>query len=488
MRPRWQALAALGLLAASTAGPNAKAEGRAEVKAEAKTEGKAEAESTTESAAESAARVQAWLTALTGPEQTARERAAATLDEGVESGSLPALSAALDDLTKHADPAGMAAALPRMRPRSGDPSPDLLEGLVRDPHPADRGWRDLVSVIGLSHRLARIGTTPAVRRLIDVYGAFGEPVRRDIDHWMVKLGDRAVPALIDARKSDQRSVRWWAGKTLESLGKDVPGEAVQTGDNQVLVDVLLTYGRTKDLDAARAVVSFANNERAQIRDAARQAIRLYAETDVAPLREAYENLTRRKPEEIWTWDQLASALFAELDRVRLSDLYERMDAGLARKKAGDLAGMATLFDQILAREPDFERRNEMTEGYLAFAQSIRGADRGRAAALVRKASRLGAPPPLSRRVEAERIYLETLEEADRGGVVEESTLEKAAALDPSNEGVRMTLRAQRDESAKRMGAFRRAVFMVMAGVAAIFGSAVLLLRRVRSHARSTRGA
>ncbi len=62
-----------------------------------------------------------------------------------------------------------------------------------------------------------------------------------------------------------------ASDQLDVIGKTVPGEAVQTADNQVLADVLRAYGRARDADAARVIVSFANSDRVQVRDAVGRA-------------------------------------------------------------------------------------------------------------------------------------------------------------------------------------------------------------------------
>ena len=74
------------------------------------------------------------------------------------------------------------------------------------------------------------------------------------------------------------------------LGKGVPSEAVQTENQAVLADVLRAYGRTRNPDAVRIVVSFANSERAQVRDASRQSVALMGEIASWQLRDSYENV------------------------------------------------------------------------------------------------------------------------------------------------------------------------------------------------------
>ena len=106
-----------------------------------------------------------------------------------------------------------------------------------------------------------------------------------------RLREKAVPALIEARKHDAETVRRWASRQLENLGRAIPGEAVSTNDTQLLADVLHAYGRTRDVDALRVVLSFCNSERERLREAAREAITAIGEPGIWQLREAYLSMT-----------------------------------------------------------------------------------------------------------------------------------------------------------------------------------------------------
>src|SRR5262249_3783579 len=155
-------------------------------------------------------------------------------------------------------------------------------------------------------------------------------------------------------------------------------------------DVLRAYGRTRDPDAARIVVSFAGTERSQVRDAARQAIALMGETANWQLRDAYENVVGKRPQRDWSWDRTARELFAELDRLRSAEVSDLFEAGLKAQSDGDLERMRTSFDQVLAKSPLFERRDEMIGGYWQYGR--RYADDRRPAAIdaLRRAERLAA--------------------------------------------------------------------------------------------------
>jgi len=145
--------------------------------------------------------------------------------------------------------------------------------------------------------------------LIDVFFYFGDLFRVDVQLQIAKLGDRAVPALLEAKKHDVEKVRRWAAKQLDALGRAIPGEAVQIADPEVLADVLRAYGRAKEIDALRVVVSFTSSDRVHVREAAREALVSYGEAALWMLREAIESATGKRPPAGTPWDKLATDLF-----------------------------------------------------------------------------------------------------------------------------------------------------------------------------------
>src|SRR5262249_34173076 len=149
-----------------------------------------------------------------------------------------------------------------------------------------------------------VGTTPAVRELIALHAQFGELLRIDLQRQVMKLKDKAVPALIEARQHDAKIVQRWANRMLDTLGKAIPREAVGTNDTQILADVLRAYGRTRDVDAERVILSFSNSERIQLREAAREAIGAIGEPGMWQLKDVYLGLTGSKPPKVWSWDRL----------------------------------------------------------------------------------------------------------------------------------------------------------------------------------------
>src|SRR5258708_5274100 len=313
------------------------------------------------SAAEAAvlADVDAWLGQLTSPDASVRKVAVAALDSP-NSTMLPAIAKHLADLKRTANRDAMAQVLARARKGAGPDEEhakkpgseeaakfyDWFNRVMARPSTQDDAWRDLARILGMSRMLAHIGSAPAVRELLAVYPGFGELLRVDVERQVKVLAERAVAPLIEMRRGDAKNLRPWASKMLDVLGKTVPGEAVQTADNQVLADVLRAYGRTKDTDAARVIVSFANSDRTQVREAAREAVTMLAENGTWQLRESYENLVGKKAPEEWSWEKVASELFAAYDKARLSEVYGLMDEGLAAYKNGKLEAMANSFDRV----------------------------------------------------------------------------------------------------------------------------------------------
>jgi tetratricopeptide (TPR) repeat protein len=427
-----------------------------------------------------------WLAKLTGVDPAGRRDAALALGAATPA-MLPGIARRLAELKRSANRDAMGAIVVRERKGSngaGDnrasktpsgSSDDWFERVLALPQPADGAWRDVVAILGMSRALVRIGSTPAVRELAGIYAAFGDVLRVDVERQMKVLGERAVATLIELRRSEAKPIRSWAAKMLDTLGKTVPGEAVQTADNQVLADVLYAYGRTKDTDAARVIVSFANSDRNQVREAAREAVTMLADSGIWQLRESYENLIGKKPPEEWGWEKVAGELFAAYDRSRLSEVHALMDEGVALQKSGKLEAMASAFDRVLARAPRFERRRDMVSGYIDFARSIEQSDRTRAMATLRRAVRIDPTGPRAREAESEVSYLEGVELASRG-LVDETAYRRAVELDPNNRAAKDALYRLGVTSEGRSGGFLRYAMAALLALAAIACAAVGLVR------------
>ncbi len=454
--------------------------------------------------AQSVSELDAALAKLAGADDAARKSALAELADADPS-SIPAIAARLASLRKTADRDGMGKLLERARKKSRTASDDEDPGPVRkrdkdqasddkeaasqpasacnhdlsDGSPSDwlsavlsaaerdkPGYKDLVAVLALERACVCISTTASARELVNVYTYFGDLFRPDVQRQLERMGERALPALIEAKYHDSRMVRSWAERRLDQLGKVIPSEAVRTNDNQVLADVLRAFGRAREVEAVRVIVTYANSDRAQVREAAREALGLIGEPARWQLKEAFENLTGRKPESSWDWKRTAIELFASYDRARLAEVYRTADDGFAHHKAGKLDDAIAAFDRVLARAPTFERRAEMVPAYLEKARALRDEDRVAARAALRRAELLDPTGPHAKAVQSEQALLDAEELATRG-VVDIALLQRAVELDPDNARARVALQHAEQGVEIRQATWRRYAVAVAIGVIAL---------------------
>lgn len=353
---------------------------------------------------------------------------------------------------------------------------DWLDFLLAAPHPKDHSWQDLVRLYGMTRMLSAAGTTPAVREMIQLYAHFGDLVRIDLQRQVQKLRDKAVPALIEARQHDAKSVQKWANKELDVLGRAIPGEAVASNDTQILADVLRAYGRTRDVDATRVILSFCNSERVQLREAAREALAAIGEPGIWQIRDQYLGLTGEKPPRSWTWDRLARELFALYDRQRLSEIHKLMDEGLAAAQAGKITEAVEAFDKVLARAPLFEQRKEMVPTYVARARQLEGGHRDEALAMMRKALRLDPKAEGAKALEADIACLEG-EISIEQGAPDRTAFERALTLVPGHERAKRGLASLEEKAVERQSYLHRYVGAGAIGVVAILAMILLARRR-----------
>ncbi len=353
-------------------------------------------------------------------------------------------------------------------------TPDYLAMASEHAEPKSKLWCSLVSVLAESRMLAQIGTVEAVRGLIDVYVRYGEFLRVDTQLQLEALGDRAVPALIETRRHQAEKIAKWSERELDALGKAIPSEAVQMTDLQVLSDVLRAYGRVRDPDAARIVVSFSNSERAQVREASRQAIAMLGEVGAWQLRDTYETVVGKKPPRDWNWERTARELFGEFDRLRSAEVAKLYEAGAAAREHGDLEGMRQAFDQVLTRSPDYPRQSELASAYLDYAQKNLQKSPASALAALRRVERLGKGSESEKVATSLRLTLEAEALAD-AGIADRTLLARALETDPKNERAREGLarfehgEIKTDDSSRYYGA--GAIALVALG-----GILVVLLR------------
>ena len=443
------------------------------------------------------------LEKLAGVNPKDKEAAAAALAEQ-DASMLPAIAAKLAALRKSADRDGMTRLLEAARKaarkdlkrdeedeeedrKSGsadkkadagtsmaaaehqliaDVRGDWLEYVLQDPAPDNQAYRDLVAVLAIARTCSCIDSAPAAREIINVYTYFGDLFRIDVQRQLARMKERSLAALIEAQYHDSKMVRTWAKRRLDIAGRAIPSEAVRLNDNQALADVLRAYGAAREVEAVRVIVSFANSDRLQVREAAREAIGQIGEPAQWQLRDAYENLMADKPPRSWDWQRTARELFAVYDRARLQQVYATMDQGLAQFAAGKIEDAVASFDKVLARAPMFERRTEMVPAYLAHAKSLRDKDTVAASSALRRALTIDPSGEHADAVRSELALLEARELAARG-VIDVTLLERAVELDPSNAEARRMLNESQTDVEVREASWRRYGAAVAIGILAL---------------------
>ena len=359
---------------------------------------------------------------------------------------------------------------------------DLLEALCGlEDGPAVRA---AAASVALARALAATGTTPGARAIVKLAGEHQGALRPELVRLLRKMGDRAVPALIETRKDSPAAVRQWAYAQLEGMGKRIPGDAVQTQDNEVLVSVLRAYARIGDLDALPVILSFVNADRVQVRTAAREAAVSYGPEAVWKLREAYANVLGKPATEGASAEAVAKDLFAAYDRLRLQEVYGLFDEGLAAAKENRLEAAVAAFDRVLARQPLLDRRTEAVPAYLAHARKLAETDGGAARPVFEKALRLAPEGPYAPQIEAELSYLEGKDLLARG-LADEGAFRRALEKDPAHTKARAELERLAEQTAERELRLRAwggggAVLLVGLIAAILFGGF-----RSRPRARAT---
>jgi hypothetical protein len=359
-------------------------------------------------------------------------------------------------------------------------TPDYLLMMLAAPKPEQAAWQQLVRVLALSRMCTRMGSVEAVRVLVHIYVRF-EFLRIDTQLQLYQLADRALAGLIESTRHPAPVVSEWAKRRLDFLGKAIPSEVVQVQDAEVLADVLRAYGRTRDPDALRLIISFANSERTQVRLAARQAVSLLGEVANWPLRDTYENMVGKKPPRDWTWERTARELFRSFDQIRLAELYEHYRGGLQALARSDLKAMRLAFDKVLARNPDFEPRDKLAQGYLQYALAEYDTDPAGAELALQRVARIA--PAVEQRNKAQSLVLTlAAKRLSEQRVADQFLLRQALQLDPQNpHAVALQAELAREPLTETSG-FMRVLWPSLLAVLGIGFALFIALRRRPSSA------
>jgi len=440
--------------------------------------------------AEDIQELSAKLNGLFSDDAEARDSVMAELVE-IQPRIIPAVHQRMLQLAEHADKEKMKRLFGEARretlTRRGSSGaaattanePSVLKTLLGTFSPKDPTWRDSVTLAALVRMLSASGTVEGARELVTVYAKFGEFVRVEVQQRLSDMKDRALGALIEARRHPADKVARWAGLRLDQMGRAIPSESVRTNDLEALGDILRAYGRIRDPDAARIIISFANSERTQLRLAARQSIVMLGSVGLWQLRDAYEDVVGKRTRRNWTWERTARELFGEFDRLRLARVYGTFVDGERHLEKGELELMGHSYDLVLAKDPLFEKRSQMAPGYFRLAQALRDTNATTALEALTRVERLSSDPALSKQAQSLASTLRAVQSASRG-VVDVDRLRAALELDPSNALARQTLaKLQPSNLVNRYSSVRWIASAVIA-FAGVLSALLIWLRRPKS--------
>lgn len=416
---------------------------------------------------------------------------------GIDANWLPAIAERFGRVADTANKPALKALLERIRDQARETlkqsmkregksgpvvTPDYLDMLVAHPDRSSTFLRSLTEVVAYSRMLEAIGTLEAARLVVSVYVRFGEFLRVDTQLALARMKDGSLAALIEATGHPVPRIAAWAERQLEDMGKAVASEAVQVVDPSLRADILRAYGKTRDVETARLLISFAASEHAQIRLAAREAVTSLGEAGLWQLRDAYEKTVGERAPRDWPWDRLARELFAEFDGQRLAEIYALFNQGRQAEQRGDLDAARQAFDQVLAWDPLFERGALMAPAYVAFAAR---ADTAPDAALLalRRAERLDPKGPLHARALSLRLSLEARALLDRG-IVDEVLIRRARELDPDNTRAEALVREIEAETQNDRNEWRRYLVALALAALVALGIFVMAVRQRRAHRAS----
>ncbi len=431
------------------------------------------------------AELEGWVRQLGA--ESAEQRAAAfaaltTLDED----ALPAIDARIAVLARRqldAEQAGktLTAIRHAAGSRRADDNVDIAPGvLVLLGERRDDIVARIAEPLLLMRSLERMAT-------VDSIGRIGVLAGLDRGIWMpegrraiVRLGPRAIPALIESKLAESPAARTWGRWGLRQLTVSTPGMIVQGRDSALLSEILRAWGKVLDFDAMRVVISYVGNERTEVRDAARWTMERYGRNAVWQLRQAYRNFTGAEAAPGLGWRKLMEALFRAYDDARLVEVSAWLDQGLAAARAGDLGTMRERFDRVLLRAPHHERRAEMAPGYAALASArLERDDLAGAAAAFARAVRLAPAHTEARAWRAQLEYIEGERSLARG-IVDLESYRRALALAPGDARAADVLETLTGERAAHEARLRTWLSLAAALALAILG--VLPLRRRRPDA------
>lgn len=259
--------------------------------------------------------------------------------------------------------------------------------------------------VAVIRALAASRQTDAARVILEfAFNEVGAVFRDECGRYLRKMSPYSIPALIiasQARRKNASKARY-ANYQLERLDRQNPNKAMAAAGSELKIEILEAFADSQFREAVYATLDYVDHIDPRVRRAARDAWMEYAtgrppkkapkrklvmpggklsdeeeplwlnhrELADIEIRRRLEELTGTAPARKASLKEMSEQLFAYFDAKR----REKQDASFARGtelgKQGKWAEAALLFDQILAQDPQFDRKDKMAEAYFELGKQL----------------------------------------------------------------------------------------------------------------------
>jgi hypothetical protein len=272
-----------------------------------------------------------------------------------------------------------------------------------------RGLGSVIADVAAVRALAATERYRAADVILDfAFSEDGLVIRDECGRYLRKMAPHSLPALIRGAgdRRENAAKRRYARYQLGRLDREDPPKALAAaGEEDLQVAILRAYGDTQWREAVPSVLDMIDYEARPLRLAAREAWLSYVTGEPPPpapkrrltlpggrrsdepeqlynnareladfaLRRRYrEVLDEREPARA-SLGELSQALFDHYDEQRRARLEAAFVEAHEAAQAGELARALAEYDRILVQDPDFARRGEMVDAYMAHGDQRREA-------------------------------------------------------------------------------------------------------------------
>lgn len=377
-----------------------------------------------------------WSEALASDDRAARTAAVSSL-LALEADALPAIEARLHALGV-AGVEGKSLQLKLQRLKRGvavlpaaraDMSRVLRNALDADRSPA---MRRAVEIVALLRSLEAQRSTSASEVIVGSLFAL-EPrvLRPEAARARRRLGALLIPAYLRHRTHPNPALQRLSRDGLVALGVTSLDRAFAQHRASVLAGVIAAQGSSLRAESLPWLVSYLDDDRPAVREAAQRATLRYGSQAVPLLQQRFADALNAEPEPTWDSEHLVRELQVRRSALTAAPLRAQLDGAEAALAAGDLDKAEQTLAEVLQARPEGELALRTSTAYAALAARHDSANRPeRALALYRRALRADPDGPLAKQMHASILYLQT-ERRLSCGIVDLNGLSQAITLDPS---------------------------------------------------------